>query len=56
MDAGAGAGPNAAALTRLGHSVMAVEPLPDLLAAYRELSAWLNDSLPTLQHLGSVAA
>jgi len=56
LDAGAGAGQNAAALAKAGHSVVAVEPfLPFLQAArgaYGDLGiTWLHDSLPLLQAL-----
>ena len=53
LDAGCGAGQNAAALARLGHSVTAVDPMPDFLEAaknnYRDSNiSWANDSLPSL--------
>lgn len=56
LDAGAGAGQNAAALARLGHSVVAVEPLSAFLnaarAAYADLDiSWIDDSLPLLRTL-----
>lgn len=61
LDAGAGAGQNAAAIAKMGHSVVAIEPMPDFLAAARATYAdlpvtWLDDSLPRLQRLGSVPA
>lgn len=61
LDAGAGAGQNAAAIAQMGHSVIAVEPMPDFLAAARATYAalpitWLDDSLPRLQRLGSAPA
>lgn len=60
LDAGAGAGQNAAALARAGHSVVAAEPfLPFLQAArtsYGDLGiTWLHDSLPLLQELAHPA-
>lgn len=56
LDAGAGAGQNAAALAKLGHRVTAVEPMADFLAAakatYRDLPVdWRGDSLPQLASL-----
>ncbi|MEM8768420.1 MAG: class I SAM-dependent methyltransferase [Pseudomonadota bacterium] len=53
LDLGAGAGQNAAALVRLGHSVTAVEPLAAFRAAAQERHAdaeihWIGDSLPEL--------
>ena len=61
LDAGAGAGQNAAAIAKMGHAVVAVEPMPDFLAAarttYADLSiTWLNDSLPRLEQLGPAPA
>jgi 2-polyprenyl-3-methyl-5-hydroxy-6-metoxy-1,4-benzoquinol methylase len=57
LDAGAGAGQNAAALARMGHSVVAVEPYPAFLhaakAAYSNLEIdWIKDCLPKLERLG----
>ncbi len=57
LDAGAGAGQNAAALAKLGHSVVAVEPMAAFLNAarstYRDLDVtWVDDSLPLLKKLG----
>lgn len=53
LDAGAGAGQNAAALTEKGHEVVAVEPFGPFLDAARagypqHGVLWLNDSLPEL--------
>lgn len=61
LDAGAGAGQNAAAIAKMGHSVVAIEPMPAFLAAARATYAhlpiaWFHDSLPRLQRLGSEAA
>ncbi|MBE9103156.1 class I SAM-dependent methyltransferase [Vacuolonema iberomarrocanum] len=57
LDAGAGAGQNAAALARMGYSVVAVEPFAAFLDAgrshYKDLNiTWIQDSLPLLQTLG----
>lgn len=57
LDAGAGAGQNAAALAAMGHAVVAVEPLKVLLDAARVTYAglsvsWRRDSLPDLASLG----
>ena len=57
LDAGAGAGLNAAALARLGHSVVAVEPMSAFLNAARSTYegldvTWVDDSLPLLKKLG----
>lgn len=56
LDAGAGAGQNAAALARLGHSVVAVEPMAAFLDAARATYpgldvTWVQDSLPDLKAL-----
>lgn len=56
LDAGAGAGQNAAALAELGYRVTAVEPMAEFLHAartqYKELPiTWLNGSLPNLECL-----
>lgn len=53
LDAGSGAGQNAAALARMGYSVVAVEPLAEFLNASRKAYGglgitWLQDSLPQL--------
>ncbi len=58
LDAGSGAGQNAAALSRLGHSVVAVEPMPEFLSAARSAYAdldvvWIDDRLPRLETLGA---
>ncbi|WP_008317368.1 class I SAM-dependent methyltransferase [Leptolyngbya sp. PCC 6406] len=57
LDAGAGVGQNAAALARLGHSVVAIEPMSVFLDAarstYRGIGVtWVEDSLPLLKKLG----
>ncbi|MEM6453307.1 MAG: class I SAM-dependent methyltransferase [Cyanobacteria bacterium P01_D01_bin.105] len=59
LDAGAGVGQNAAALARLGHSVVAVEPMSTFLDAARSTYhgigvTWVEDSLPWLKKLGDV--
>ena len=61
LDAGAGAGQNAAAIAKMGHLVVAIEPMADFLAAARATYAnlpvtWIDDSLPKLQQLGSAPA
>jgi SAM-dependent methyltransferase len=58
LDAGAGAGQNAAALAKRGYSVVAVEPMPAFLnaarLAYEDLGVvWIEDSLPLLEKLGA---
>ncbi len=60
LDAGSGAGQNAAALARMGYSVVAVEPFSPFLDAarqtYRSLGiTWVEDSLPLLGKLGGEA-
>src|SRR5260370_20104312 len=58
LDVGAGTGRDAAALAALGHTVVAVEPTPEL-RAHRQRPhpeaaiTWIDDSLP---HLGQVHA
>jgi SAM-dependent methyltransferase len=57
LDAGSGAGQNAAALAKLGHSVIAVEPMLQFLEAARSAYSghgvtWIHDSLPSLTKLG----
>lgn len=59
LDAGAGAGQNAAALARLGHSVVAVEPMSAFLHAARSTYqgigvTWVEDSLPLLKKIGDI--
>lgn len=61
LDAGSGAGQNAAALAAMGHSVVAVEPLAEFLAAARNAYSdhaisWIEDSLPKLDRLGAAPA
>ena len=56
LDVGSGVGQNAAALAAMGHSVVAVEPMPAFLAVARAEHAasgirWIEDSLPRLQRL-----
>ena len=56
LDAGAGAGQNAAALSRMGYSVVAAEPFSAFLDAgrstYGDLDiSWVQDCLPYLQGL-----
>lgn len=58
LDAGCGAGQNAAALARIGHSVVAVEPLGAFLTGARTRHAglgikWVQDCLPSLARLGA---
>jgi SAM-dependent methyltransferase len=53
LDIGAGTGRDAAALAALGHSVVAVEPTPELRAhgqhLHREAAiTWIDDALPDL--------
>ena len=53
LDVGAGSGRDAAALTRLGHRVYAVEPSLPLRAAAQRIHpepgiAWIDDALPDL--------
>ena len=53
LDVGAGTGRDAAALAALGHTVVAVEPTPELRAhgqrLHREAAiTWIDDSLPDL--------
>lgn len=60
LDAGAGAGQNAAALVALGYTVVAVEPFAPFLDAARAAygdrcgtrGLWVQDSLPDLASLG----
>lgn len=58
LDAGAGAGQNAAALDSMGYEVVAVEPMVAFLdAAQKAYSdsavSWVNDSLPELASIHS---
>lgn len=60
LDAGAGAGQNAAALAERGYIVTAVEPMTEFLTAaqstYKESSIeWIQGSLPLLECLGSAS-
>lgn len=60
LDAGSGAGQNAAALDSLGFNVTAIEPMPEFMNAarcsYNTTSVtWLEGSLPYLRCLGSSA-
>ncbi|MDX6742463.1 class I SAM-dependent methyltransferase [Actinocorallia sp. A-T 12471] len=57
LDVGAGSGRDAAALSRLGHRVTAVEPSDGLRTLARRRHAdvpvvWLDDALPALPSLG----
>lgn len=54
LDIGAGTGRDAAALAAMGHSVVAVEPMDEFLAAGRARHSsleirWVSDSLPALR-------
>lgn len=56
LDVGAGTGRDAAALAAMGHSVVAVEPMEQFLAAARARHRssniqWVSDSLPGLRAL-----
>lgn len=56
LDIGAGTGRDAAALAALGHTVLAVEPTPEMRAHGKRLHLshaieWLDDSLPELVHV-----
>ncbi|WP_439681110.1 class I SAM-dependent methyltransferase [Embleya sp. MST-111070] len=56
LDIGAGSGRDAAALARLGHRVVAVEPTAELRSLGRRIHAaesieWIDDSLPELRVL-----
>ena len=58
LDAGSGAGQNAAALAKQGFNVTGVEPMPELLSAaskaYKNTSInWLKGSLPYIECLNS---
>lgn len=58
LDAGSGAGQNAAALAAMGHQVVAVEPVEAFLEAakktYRDSTVdWVNDSLPGIDSIHS---
>ncbi|GAA4638846.1 hypothetical protein GCM10023196_098170 [Actinoallomurus vinaceus] len=58
LDVGAGSGRDAAALSRLGHTVVAVEPTLELRARAERLHSgcyisWLDDALPDLSALSS---
>jgi protein-L-isoaspartate O-methyltransferase len=53
LDVGAGTGRDAAALSRIGHRVVAVEPTPELRVAGERLRSglgvtWIDDALPEL--------
>lgn len=61
LDIGSGAGQNAAALSQLGHTVVAVEPMEAFRAAarsrYGDLTiAWIDDALPHLRKLDNEPA
>lgn len=56
LDVGAGAGRDASVFASMGHSVTAVEPMPEFLTAARKLHnspniRWVDDSLPDLSNL-----
>ncbi|MEM9723356.1 MAG: methyltransferase domain-containing protein, partial [Bacteroidota bacterium] len=56
LDLGAGIGRDSYEFSKMGHSVVAVEPLGEFLNAGRELYGstsihWIQDSLPLLIHL-----
>src|SRR5262245_6471358 len=56
LDIGAGTGRDAAALAGMGHSVVAVEPMDQFLAAARARHPspsirWVSDSLPALREI-----
>lgn len=56
LDVGAGAGQNAAALARVGHQVVAIEPMDEFRAAARQAYpdltiTWIDDILPHLAKL-----
>lgn len=58
LDIGSGTGRDAAALAAMGHSVVAVEPMDQFLAAARERHSspkirWVSDSLPALRELSA---
>jgi len=59
LDAGAGAGQNAAALAAMGYQVVAVDPMDAFLEAAQKAYSdtaivWLNDSLPELKELATI--
>ncbi len=61
LDVGAGTGRDAAALAALGHSVVAVEPTPELRAHGRRLHGdaaitWIDDALPDLAEVHALGA
>ncbi len=58
LDVGAGVGQNSAALAKMGHSVIAVEPIHHFLSVARDLYShlnitWQKDSLPLLGELNA---
>lgn len=58
LDVGAGSGRDAAAFARLGHKVVAVEPMSEFIDAARRLHPsanirWVEDSLPRLEQVSS---
>lgn len=60
LDVGAGSGRDAAALARLGHEVLAVEPSSAMRSRAREIHSeqnirWLDDALPDLPHVKQMA-
>ena len=57
LDIGAGVGRDAAVFAAMGYNVVAIEPMPDFLAAAKQRHdspriEWLDDSLPMLAKLG----
>jgi SAM-dependent methyltransferase len=61
LDVGAGTGRDAAALAALGHSVLAVEPTPELRAHGQRLHGdaaitWIDDALPDLAEVHACGA
>lgn len=59
LDVGAGVGRDAAVLASMGHSVVAVEPMPNFLAVAKELHnsqniEWVDDALPMLTKFGEM--
>jgi len=58
LDVGAGTGRDAAALSRIGHRVVAVEPAPELRIAGERLHSglgviWVDDALPELARVAT---
>ena len=58
LDAGSGAGQNAAALAEMGYEVIGAEPMTDFLNVARSTYAdrrihWIQDGFPALSQLGN---